>query len=143
MTTPAPTSSSANAHPGADYYVNPITGDIQAQSNPVLAFALSNAGYQGPMTFDAAKAVASGGVGQSNPVTGAGGLTTDLNPVSWLQGLGGDIGSGIEDALVSFLKDLWAVILGPLEIIAGVALAFVIVLFMFRDDLAAVAAVVA
>lgn len=62
------------------------------------------------------------------------------NPTSWLTGLGGDIGSGIEAALVAFLKDLWAVILGPLEIIAGVALAILILLFMFRDDLASVAA---
>jgi hypothetical protein len=61
------------------------------------------------------------------------------NPLtSWLTGLGGDIGSGIEAGFVALLQDVWNVILGPLEIIAGVLLAIVILLWIFKDDLATI-----
>lgn len=53
----------------------------------------------------------------------------------WLKGLGGNIASGLEAGFVSLLKDLWNVIVGPVEIVAGVALAILIVLWAFRDDL--------
>lgn len=58
---------------------------------------------------------------------------------NWLRSLAGEIGSGIEGAFVALLKDLWDVILGPLEIIAGALVAFVIIAYIFKDDLAAVA----
>jgi len=75
----------------------------------------------------------------------------DWNPFSWfispvqslLSGLGGYIASGIESGFVSLLTDLWDVILGPLEVIAGVAIAVVILVFAFREDLGSLAAVVA
>jgi hypothetical protein len=67
-------------------------------------------------------------------------LPTSLPSVgNWLNSLGGAIGSGIEGALVSFLHDLWDVILGPLEIIAGAGLAIVILLYAFKDDLGSLA----
>lgn len=59
----------------------------------------------------------------------------------WIGSLGGMIASGLEGALVAFLKDLWDVILGPIEVIAGVALAILILLFAFKDDLASVASI--
>lgn len=62
----------------------------------------------------------------------------NFSPSSWLSSMGGAIGSGLDAAFTSFLTDLWDVILGPLEIIAGVVLAFIILMWIFRDDLAAV-----
>lgn len=46
-----------NAHPGNDYYVQPSTGTIQRQSNPVAAGLLQAAGFQGPMTWEQAQGV--------------------------------------------------------------------------------------
>lgn len=67
-------------------------------------------------------------VSQANQATGG-----------WLSSLGGSIGAGLDAAGVAFLKDLWDVILGPLEIIAGVVLAIIMLMWIFRDDLAAIA----
>lgn len=66
-----------------------------------------------------------------------------FNPDSWLGGLGGMIATGIESGFVALLKDLWDVILGPLEILAGAVVAFVIIAYIFKDDLAAVAPLIA
>lgn len=66
------------------------------------------------------------------------------NPISgWLNSLGGEIGAGLEAAAVAFLKDLWDVILGPLEIIAGVVLGIIVIAYIFKDDLIALAPVIA
>lgn len=54
---------------------------------------------------------------------------------NWLKSLGGSIASGLEAAFVSLLKDLWDVIIGPVEIIGGIALAILIVLWAFRDGM--------
>lgn len=65
---------------------------------------------------------------------------TGGNPISsWLKSAGADIGSGIESGLVAVLKDLWGVIVGPLEIIAGVILAIAILVFIFRNQLMEIA----
>ena len=42
-------------HPGNDYYVFPLTGSIQQQSNPLLASALTHSGWTGPYTWTQAK----------------------------------------------------------------------------------------
>lgn len=47
----------ANPHPGNDYFVQPTTGTIQRQSNPLAQIALEAAGFQGPMTWDQAQTV--------------------------------------------------------------------------------------
>ena len=60
-------------------------------------------------------------------------------PASWITGIGGDIGSGIESGFVHFLTDLWDVILGPLEIIAGSILGLIILMYAFKDDLMSIA----
>lgn len=82
-------------------------------------------------------------VGADSPSAAANLPTSIPSPANWLSSIGGDIGSGIEAALVAFLHDLWDVILGPLEIIAGVALAIVILLYAFKDDLGSLAAIMA
>lgn len=46
-----------NGHPGNDYYVS-VTGTIQRQSNPALAFALQSSGWSGPYDWAGAKSVA-------------------------------------------------------------------------------------
>lgn len=50
-------SSGGNQHPGNDYFVQPTTGTIQRQSNPLAQIALEAAGFQGPMTWDQAQTV--------------------------------------------------------------------------------------
>ena len=57
----------------------------------------------------------------------------------WLTSLGGMIGSGIESGLVSFFTDLYNVIVGPLEIVLGIIVAIWVLVFIFKDDLAALA----
>lgn len=53
----------------------------------------------------------------------------------WLTGLGGDLASGIEGGVVAILKDLWSVIEGPLLIIAGLAIAFAVLIAYFKNDI--------
>lgn len=66
------------------------------------------------------------------------------NPIdSWLKGLGGAIGSGLEGAAVAFLNDLWDVILGPLEILAGALLAVFVLVFAFKNEIMSVAPLIA
>lgn len=70
-------------------------------------------------------------------------IPTILNPASWLSGLGGLIGSGIESGIVSMLKDLWDVIVGPVEILIGSLLAIFVLAIYFRDDIGGIMGTVA
>jgi hypothetical protein len=54
-------------------------------------------------------------------------------------GLWSNIGAGLEAGSVSFLKDIWNAILGPLEIAAGLTLWIIAALLLFKDDLLAAA----
>jgi len=77
-------------------------------------------------------------------IPGWGGL--NINPFSgldnWFKNIGGQIASGIEGGFVAIIKDLWDVVIGPLEIAAGVIVAIVVLIFVFKDDLAAIAPIV-
>lgn len=84
---PAPTT-----HPGNDYYINPLTGTIQRQSNPLAVAALRATGWMGPYNWATAKAQVAGlkaGIGAATP----GGLPTVgpggniLNPTADLGGI--------------------------------------------------------
>lgn len=44
-------------HPGSDYFVQPTTGTIQQQDNPLFAASLHLLGFQGPMTWEQAQGV--------------------------------------------------------------------------------------
>lgn len=127
----------SDAHPGNDYYVNIFTGTIQAQSNPILAAGLTATGWEGPYTWAQAKAKADQGVAAratpANPFTGLD---------NWFKNIGGQIASGIEGGIVALFKDLWDVIIGPLEIAAGVVVAIVMIAYIFKDDLASIAPLV-
>lgn len=61
---------------------------------------------------------------------------------SFLGSLGGSIGSGLESGIVALLRDLWSVIMGPLEMIGGVLLAILILLWAFREDLGSIVSAV-
>ena len=59
----------------------------------------------------------------------------DLNPLSWISGLGGSIASGIEGGVVALIKDIWHVIEGPLLVIAGIAIALAVLVVYFKNDI--------
>lgn len=58
---------------------------------------------------------------------------------SFFKTIGSQIGAGIESGFVYLLKDLWAVIVGPVEIISGAILAIAILIFIFREQLTDIA----
>jgi hypothetical protein len=58
---------------------------------------------------------------------------------AWASGIGGDLASGIETGFVSVMKDLWSVIVGPLEMIAGILIILMTLGLAFKDDLLSVA----
>jgi hypothetical protein len=54
---------------------------------------------------------------------------------SWFASVGGQIASGLEAAGIAALKDVFDVIIGPLEIIVGAVLILFALTFAFKDDL--------
>lgn len=66
----------------------------------------------------------------------AGGIhLPNLNPFSWLGSLGGMIGSGIESGFITAIKDLWDVVIGPLEVLIGGIIIVVTLMMYFRHDI--------
>jgi hypothetical protein len=59
--------------------------------------------------------------------------------LSWLKTTAGGIASGIEGGIVSLLKDLWDVIIGPVEIITGAVIFALGLTLLFKDDLTGIA----
>lgn len=74
---------------------------------------------------------------------GANQIGQETSPPAWLGSLGGLIGSGLEGGFVALFKDLWNVIVGPLEILAGFIIIAVTLGLAFKDDLLAVAGPIA
>lgn len=78
-----------------------------------------------------------------------GGIFSDINNVTlgpleaWSKDLGAKIGAGIESGIIGTIKDIWDVIIGPLEILVGAAILIVTFSLAFKDDLMSVAAIVA
>lgn len=60
-------------------------------------------------------------------------LTQDIQ--SWFSSLGGQLASGLEAGFIAGLKDLWNVIIGPLEIAVGVFLIITALVFAFKNDI--------
>lgn len=54
---------------------------------------------------------------------------------NWFSSLGGEIGSGIEAGFAAVISDVWNVIVGPVEVIAGVIIIIVALVFAFKDDI--------
>lgn len=67
-----------------------------------------------------------GGINLPNPVAAVQG---------WFGGLGGMIGSGIEAGFIQSVKDIWDVIIGPLEVILGFIVAAFVLVVYFKDDI--------
>jgi hypothetical protein len=63
------------------------------------------------------------------------GTLPNLNPASWLQSMGGFIASGLESGFIAIIKDLWAVVIGPLEVIIGAIICMFVLTVYFKDDL--------
>src|SRR5215469_9553426 len=117
------------SHPGNDYYVQPSTGTIQRQSNPVAAGILQAAGFQGPMTWEQAQGVI--GLNKKVQQTGAAPITGTAGEAAT-----GQTGSlpnplaalGSLEAFYQVITDgkLWRslgwVLLGVILIMAGVYL---------------------
>jgi hypothetical protein len=71
-----------------------------------------------------------------------GGGLSDLNPMNWLASIGGGIASGIESGFVNFFKDVWNVIVGPLEVLAGILIGVAVLVIYFKNDIMALASLV-
>jgi hypothetical protein len=54
---------------------------------------------------------------------------------SWLSGIGGDIGSGIEAGAVAIFGDLWDVIEGPLLTLLGVVIIVITLSWAFKNQI--------
>lgn len=66
------------------------------------------------------------------------------NPISWFeQATGGILAAALEQGFIQIIKDIWAVIVGPLEIIAGVLIAIMVLAIYFKNDIATVATLAA
>jgi hypothetical protein len=76
---------------------------------------------------------------QSNTGSGLLPIPSFLKPSTWLASLGGDLASGIEAGFVTTLRDIWAVIVGPLEIVAGLVIIFMVLTIYFKNDIMALA----
>lgn len=60
---------------------------------------------------------------------------------SWASSMGGSIASGLESGFLAIIKDLWDVILGPVEIILGALLILFAIIFIFSSDITRVAGI--
>lgn len=71
-------------------------------------------------------------------VTGAG---SDVNKAigDFFKGIAGQIAAGLEAAGLSIIKDIWDVVVGPIEIFAGVLLFVIALGILFRNDVAGLA----
>lgn len=57
---------------------------------------------------------------------------------NWFGSLGGMIASGFEAGFVAIIKDLWNVILGPLEVFVGAVIIIFAIFVAVKDDLAGI-----
>lgn len=64
---------------------------------------------------------------------GASGLPKAVE--SFFQHIGGQIAAGFEAGAISVLKDIWDVVLGPLEIIVGILFILFALFIAFRSQL--------
>lgn len=70
------------------------------------------------------------------------GGSLDLNPLNWLSDLGGKLASGIESGFVTLIKDLWNVVVGPLEVLLGALIGMWVLTIYFKNDIMSLAKIV-
>lgn len=82
---------------------------------------------------------------QQNQTTG--GLPSLPNPLSalggWLGSIGAQIGSGIESGFISAIKDVWTVIIGPLEVLLGALIIMFTLAMYFKGEILGLASIAA
>jgi hypothetical protein len=54
---------------------------------------------------------------------------------SWFSGIGGQVASGLEAGFIATVRDLFDVVIGPIEIFVGAVLILFALIFAFKDDL--------
>jgi hypothetical protein len=70
-------------------------------------------------------------------------LPSWLNPASWLSDIGGKLASGIEAGFLQVVKDLWGIVVGPLEVLLGVIIGVFVLTMYFRQDIIKLASLAA
>jgi hypothetical protein len=109
----------------------PNYSPTMATSRPKLAVAGPFTSKQGATNWISQE---NGSVNIPNPLSALGG---------WLGSLGGSIGSGIEAGFISGIKDLWNVIIGPVEVLIGVIIVIFTLIMYFRSDVMQLASLAA
>jgi hypothetical protein len=94
-----------------------------------------------------------GGFGLSKGSATGAGLQAGAASLSWLNPLsaaqnffssiGGMIAAGFEKGFIQIIKDIWNVILGPLEVLLGLWIAIVVLAIYFKNDIAGLASTIA
>lgn len=105
-----------------------------------------NGAVKGPYTSEdaankAAQQLQGQGIIGTSPPPGTNLIGADVT--NWMKGLGGSLASGIEGGVITTLKDLWNVIVGPLEVFAGIAIAIFVFIIYFKDDIMKLAPMIA
>jgi hypothetical protein len=59
---------------------------------------------------------------------------------SWLSGIGGEIGSGIEAGAVAIFGDLWDVVEGPLLVLLGAVIIIITLTWALKNQVIAIGA---
>lgn len=69
-----------------------------------------------------------------------GGLTgAPSAATNWIANLGGQLASGVEAGFLALFKDIWNVLLPPLEIMAGASIVVIALFIAFQDQVASLA----
>lgn len=96
----------------------------------------------------------------SNPVTdtiseffnglfpGSGSIISDLTNApsavqNWFKSLAGQLASAFETGFLALIKDIWDVVVGPVEILAGALIVVIALGIAFKNDVAGLAPVFA
>src|SRR5215472_5258486 len=111
-----------------------MAGDTGAQA---LSNGPAAAGASAQPAQDASILSGLGGIadwlfgGVANVAAGAG--------QNFLSGIGGALGAGIESGFVAVLRDMWAVMVGPVFIAIGLLVLFFTLTYYNKDDLLGIA----
>jgi hypothetical protein len=98
--------------------------------SPTMATTKPKLAVAGPFT---SKTGATNWINQQN---GSVNIPNPLNLVGgWLGSLGGSIGSGLEASFITAIKDLWDVVIGPLEVLIGGIIIILTLVMYFRQDI--------
>ena len=63
-------------------------------------------------------------------------ITTGITGVQgWLSSAAGQLASAIESGFLAVIKDLWDVVIGPIEVFIGAMIILFALIFLFKNDL--------